>query len=107
MRISKKLKTINIYIFLFSIIFFNFKYPLYINSEEQKNYTENKIKTQLQKDFYILGPGDELYIYFLNNKEYNGNYKIINDGTISLPFINSVLIAGKRYKKVRFLLKRD
>ena len=92
---SKKLKTINIYIFLISVIFINFIHPLNINSEAYKDHKENKIKTQIKKDRYILGPGDELYIYFLNNKEFNGNYKIINDGTISLPFINSVFISGK------------
>ena len=77
--------------FIGSLIFFNFNF-LPVNSNNKEN---SGFKQTINKDFYILGPGDEITLNFYGNPEYSGQYKIINDGTISLPFVGNVYISGK------------
>lgn len=43
---------------------------------------------------YILGPGDTIHIEVLNVAEFNKDSQINQDGTISLPFLDSVRVEG-------------
>ena len=43
---------------------------------------------------YILGPGDKLYLRFFGEKDFSGELDIINDGTISIPIVGDVYVAG-------------
>ena len=56
---------------------------------------------------YILGPGDEIELNFYSNPEYNGNYKIINDGTIAAPFIGSINISGQTIEDATIAIEKS
>ena len=43
---------------------------------------------------YILGPGDRLSLIFFNVPEYDGEAQILVDGSINLPLIGKLSIAG-------------
>jgi len=43
---------------------------------------------------YILGPGDQLAIEFFNVPEYNGEKGVLVDGTLNMPLIGKVRVAG-------------
>ena len=43
---------------------------------------------------YILGAGDGISLSFFNVPEYNGQYQIMVDGTINLPLVGNIEIAG-------------
>ena len=46
----------------------------------------------LQKDFYLICPGDILELTLLDVPEYSGEYSVLNDGTIPLPLIGSIYL---------------
>lgn len=48
----------------------------------------------LQDDVYILGAGDGLNLRFLAVPEFSGPVDILNDGTVSLPLLGNVMLAG-------------
>jgi polysaccharide export outer membrane protein len=48
----------------------------------------------LQDDVYILGAGDGLNLRFLAVSEFSGPVDILNDGTVSLPLLGNVMLAG-------------
>ena len=48
---------------------------------------ENSNAELLDKDLYILGPGDLLFINFLGLPELSGNFKIMRDGNLQLPLV--------------------
>jgi polysaccharide biosynthesis/export protein len=43
---------------------------------------------------YTLGPGDKIRVDVLNVPEYSGEYTVLVDGTVNLPVIGPVTIAG-------------
>jgi polysaccharide export outer membrane protein len=48
----------------------------------------------MQEDVYILGAGDGLNLRFLAVPEFSGPVDILNDGTVSLPLVGNVILAG-------------
>ena len=65
----------------------------------------------LQKNFYLLGPGDIIEINLLDDPDISGEYRVLNDGTIPFPLIGSVYlnnlsIAQARLKK-RWNIKKQ
>lgn len=46
----------------------------------------------LNKNFYLLGPGDFLDIIFEDEIFKNNQYQILNDGSISIPYAGSIYI---------------
>jgi len=56
--------------------------------------SEVKNNDFIKNNYYILGPGDELIIDFLDVPELSGNYKIISDGNIQLPIIGTHNLTG-------------
>ena len=55
---------------------------------------ENSNAELLDKDLYILGPGDLLFINFLGLPELSGNFKIMRDGNLQLPLVGSQNFTG-------------
>lgn len=45
-------------------------------------------------DRYVLGPGDRLQMEVFNLPEYSQEYRILADGTLSLPLIGTLEVAG-------------
>ena len=66
--------------------------PSKIFSMEEIKQSDNIIK-EFEKENYILGPGDVINLNFANGDSFDGNYRILNDGNMSLPII------GRRYVK--------
>ena len=58
----------------------------------------------LEKDFYILGPGDVVQIKFTGVDELSGNYSIMNDGNIQLPLLGTKSINGLTLDEARIKL---
>ncbi len=48
---------------------------------------------------YVLGAGDGIFLSFFNVPEYNGQYQIMVDGTINLPLVGNIKIAGMSLKQ--------
>ena len=46
----------------------------------------------LQKDFYLIGPGDVLLLNLIDAPEFSGEYSVLNDGTVPLPLIGNVYL---------------
>ena len=71
-----------------------------------KNETpvSNKFEVNLFNS-YILGPGDKIDLLFYGNPEYSKEYTILSDGTISLPFIESINIVGETLSSATELIE--
>ena len=52
----------------------------------------NESSEFLQKDFYLIGPGDVLQLSIIDAPEFSGEYSVLNDGTIPLPLIGNVYL---------------
>ena len=48
----------------------------------------------LQGDVYILGPGDLLELNLFDAPELSGPLEVLNDGSVSLPLVGSVVLSG-------------
>jgi polysaccharide export outer membrane protein len=48
----------------------------------------------LQSDLYILGAGDRVYIDVFGVADYSREYEILVDGTLNLPLVGTVPVAG-------------
>ena len=60
---------------------------------------------EIFKDKYLLGPGDKLFIRVFDAPELDTELKIINDGTVEVPYIGSFEISGKTIDEARLSLK--
>jgi polysaccharide biosynthesis/export protein len=57
--------------------------------------------SNLNKSDYILGPGDQLKVdMFGQTNLFTTPYTVLVDGTISMPFIGQILVAGKTIQDV-------
>ena len=48
----------------------------------------------LQGDVYIIGPGDVLELNLFDAPELSGALDVLNDGSVSLPLLGSVVLSG-------------
>ena len=55
---------------------------------------------------YILNAGDQLEITVLGYEEYTGAKVVLPDGTVSLPLVGAVIVAGKTVPQVAIELKQ-
>ena len=74
-------------------IFFNFL-DLKASDKLSKISGKSEIKA-IQKQAYILGPGDEIKMILEGSPEFSGIYEIVSDGTISLPYIKNITLTGE------------
>lgn len=70
------------------------------------NNLDVKSDISLQKDNYIIGPGDILSLKIFNMPEMNQNLNVINDGTISIPFIGPIYVQGLIIEEAQILIKK-
>ena len=95
-----KYKTKSIFVFLIYSFFisylstFSISKALDITNVKSDNKELSINKKLLDRDFYILGPGDVLGIKFVGIGELSGNYVILRDGNIQLPLLGTQNISG-------------
>ena len=53
-------------------------------------YISDIVIKNIQKNLYILGPGDILSINFIGAKELSSKFQILSDGNIQLPLIGLI-----------------
>ena len=85
----------NLFILILSSLLINQNNFIFANTLD-KNNTNN---LEIQSDLYILGPGDDLNIKFLNDEELSTNVNILSDGSISLPLVEPVIVSGLTIKE--------
>lgn len=56
---------------------------------------------------YLLAPGDTVEVVFKNEKQYTTVQKISVDGTINLPFLEILKVAGLTQPELQEKLKKD
>ena len=85
--------------------------PLIINSYTSTkantlNINEvNQTKTEIFKDQYIIGPGDKLKLIIYNLPDLSREMIVLNDGSISIPYIGNINIAGMTLNECNKYLK--
>jgi len=80
-------------IFLGNFLFGNI-FP-YTKASEKQRFDPIKINNEiLNRDQYIIGPGDVLKITVFDAQEFSGNYEILVDGFLYLPIIGRVYVSG-------------
>lgn len=52
-------------------------------------------------DPYLLGPGDEIRISVFRLTEMSNTYRVSDSGTISLPLLDTMSVAGKQIEEVK------
>ena len=76
----------------------------YISSTKFKNYQKQELITS-NKNQYLLGPGDSIYINFAGIEIFSSIYVIDPDGFLYLPELKYVLAEGKTLEELLKLLK--
>jgi polysaccharide biosynthesis/export protein len=49
---------------------------------------------QFDAESYILGPGDVVVVEVFNQPDLSKPYRILNDGTVSLPMVGNIMVRG-------------
>ena len=62
-----------------------------MTAERQTHVAGHGLRSQVNYDAYILGPGDSLQIELLDLPELSGRFTIGPDGTIYLPRLRALL----------------
>ena len=101
--INSKISLILKFLILNTFIF----YPLETYSDykivNQNNIEQSNIETKsnIQKNLYLLGPGDTLGLSIYGLEDYATEIPILNDGTSNIPLIGNVNVTNltKRSKK--------
>ena len=77
-----------------------------LNKEVKKEFLtkESGLNTSLERDFYILGPGDIVEINFIGVNELSGSFSIMRDGNIQLPLLGTQSINGLTLDEARIKL---
>lgn len=99
-------KKIKIFLVLIAnLAFFSCGNFLLASNSFEKDFVEdiNKLKSEklskkrvvsdrLQKDHYLIGPGDILSLFLFDAPEFSGDYSVLNDGTLQLPLIGTIYL---------------
>ena len=75
--------------------------PDLINQIPEEVSNKKPIDEELQKDIYILGPGDELIIEILSTEIKARPYKVLNDGSISIFLAGEFIASGKTIPQLK------
>tara|TARA_Y100001968_G_C19437454_1_gene760555 strand:+ start:1494 stop:2543 length:1050 start_codon:yes stop_codon:yes gene_type:complete len=62
--------------------------------EEASQKALNSNTSFIQKDSYIIGPGDILDLVIFDAPNLSGELKVLNDGSVGLPLIGSKFLSG-------------
>lgn len=99
---TKSIFTFLIYSFLISYLStFSISKALDIDIDKSDNKELTNNNKLLEKDFYIIGPGDVLEISFIGIEELSGRYLILRDGNIQLPLLGTQNISGLTLDQAR------
>ena len=73
---------------------------IYANEKNQKIDKEKLVNSEqiFQRNHYILGSGDLLYINFIYLDDYSTEILVLNDGTVDIPFIGNIDVVGLTLK---------
>lgn len=66
---------------------------------------KKELSNNLQKDHYLIGPGDVLTISLFDAPEFSGEYVVFSDGTISLPLIGTIFVSNYSISQVTKILE--
>jgi len=91
--------------FLFA--FFISPYSKLLANSQIKSDEEVHLETTLDKNFYIIGPGDTILLDIYSNKEFSGLYKVLPDGNVSLPLIGNIRIQNLSLDQAITLLEKE
>ena len=93
--------------FLFSLLsFFNLSIS-YALEDKKNNKLEASSNQYIQKDKYILGPGDTLGIDFQYAPLLTGQYLILSNGSLPLPLVGNIDIRDKTINEVESILTKE
>ena len=112
MKLVKK-KAINHKFLFITLIIFNFVFgSLSIELfSSQKIILKDANDKKLSNDFYLLGPGDTVSLNIFDAPEFNGEYKILRDGTVTFPLIGTIninnLTLNQAIEKTQDLYKKE
>ena len=76
---------------IFLIFFISIQYSI-INQSFALN--ENNQIENSKKRVYVLGPGDKILVSVLNFEDFTSKVEILSDGSVNLPKVGSLYIAG-------------
>ncbi len=92
---------------LLTVFLLNFNFFVFASNTEQKQTSINKNSIDLNKNNYLLGPGDRLNLKLFGAPEFSGEYEILNDGNATFPLIGniklnnlSIISASEQLKKL-------
>ena len=93
----------------FSFLLFDFCIPSYSAEilSENENIVISKNNLDYQNDEYLVGPGDVIKISFLYAPELSGQYKILSNGSLPLPYVGNIEINFIPLSEVKNLLYRE
>ncbi len=64
-----------------------------INKLQSENLSKKiNVSNSIQKDHYLIGPGDILSLFLFDAPEFSGDYSVLNDGTLQLPLIGTIYL---------------
>ncbi len=111
--ILKIIKTNNIFFLLLTFTLcsiFIKTTPIYSEpylDENDKEIISKKKQLSIQDSEYILGPGDQIEIKFIDDESLNELNVVLNDGTMSVPIIGNLKISGLSIKQATNLIKEE
>lgn len=59
------------------------------------------------RDAYVVGPGDQIQVAVFNVSEFSGQYTVLVDGSLGLPFVGLVDVQGLTLQEVDDLLTQS
>lgn len=104
---------ISLIVSLLSLSNYFLQYSLAKNTSQDSNSSTKSIESNnyVNEDVYILGPGDLLKIVFFGDDALSGQYKILNNGVLTLPLIGAVNVSNLSLEqasdKIETLLKDE
>ncbi len=93
-------------LFFTLITFFNFNVSYALDAKEGNNLVARN-DLIIQKDKYILGPGDKLKINFQYAPTLTGEYTILSNGSLPLPLIGNLDVREKNINQVQNILIKE
>lgn len=58
------------------------------------------VATPSPRTLYVLGPGDRVKIDVFNVEEFSGEQQVLLDGSLTVPLVGSLMVAGKSLEQV-------
>ena len=88
---------------IFLLTFFNFSI---LNNALESREQDKLTQKSLNSSPYIIGPGDLLELLIYGEQDLSGTFKVLNDGSISVPYSGNVNISGLSINSASDLIKK-